>query len=82
MLTRIFKDCYNNLTKVFEDDKDHGEINLVVTHLNEEPLPYLNEINNEIKLDNENINLKFSKIFGSFDESTINVLYNKIDAKA
>ena len=82
MLTRIFKDCYNNLTKIFGDDKDHGEINLVVTHLNEESLPYLNEINNETKLGNENLNLKFSKIFGSFDESTINILYNKIDAKA
>lgn len=82
MLTRIFKDYYKNSVKVFGDNEDHGEINLVVTHLNEEALPYLNETNNENKLGNENINLKFSKIFGSYDESTINVLYNKIDAKS
>ena len=82
MLTRIFKDCYKNLTKVFGDDEDHGEVNLVVTHLNEEALPYLSEMGTETRLGNENINLEFSKIFGSFDESTINILYNKLDTKS
>ena len=80
MLVRIFKDYYKNSVKVFGDDEYHGEINLVITHLNEEQLPYLDEVYEKNSLGNENINLKFSKIFGSFDETEIKELYNKVDA--
>lgn len=75
MLTRIFKDYYKNSFKI-NNEKNSGEFNLVITHLNEQDVPY-NEFNH-----NGVVNINFTKIFGSFDETEIKELYNKLDTKS